>query len=302
MIEKYLNNRFLILYIFPLILGSLITLTFEPFNFTIINFLVLPIFFYLLNYINKKSKTTYRKKPYKKNLFIFGIAFGFGFYLSSISWITNSLTFDDNFKVLIPFALILIPLFLSLFIGLTTFIIGQYLKLDFSSILLFSASLAFSDYLRANVLTGFPWNLWAYSTTSIIEILQIINFIGLYSYNLLVITIFTLPVILFFKINKIKKTVSLIIIFFIILSIYINGNYVINKNKKILEAATEKTYVKIISPNFNLKYGLSIEEIEERFKKLIRYSDPDKEKKHYLFGRKVYLVGIAIVKSYALKI
>ena len=279
MIEKYLNNRFLILYIFPLILGSLITLTFEPFNFTIINFLVLPIFFYLLNYINKKSKTIYRKKPYKKNLFIFGIAFGFGFYLSSISWITNSLTFDDNFRVLIPFALILIPLFLSLFIGLTTFIIGQYLKLDFSSILLFSASLAFSDYLRANVLTGFPWNLWAYSTTSIIEILQIINFIGLYSYNLLVITIFTLPVILFFKINKIKKTVSLIIIFFIILSIYINGNYVINKNKKILEAATEKTYVKIISPNFNLKYGLSIEEIEERFKKLIRYSDPDKEKK-----------------------
>ena len=178
MIEKYLNNRFLILYIFPFILGSLITLTFEPFNFTIINFLVLPIFFYLLNYINKKSKTTYRKKPYKKNLFIFGIAFGFGFYLSSISWITNSLTFDDNFRVLIPFALILIPLFLSLFIGLTTFIIGQYLKLDFSSILLFSASLAFSDYLRANVLTGFPWNLWAYSTTSIIEILQIINFIG----------------------------------------------------------------------------------------------------------------------------
>ena len=279
MIEKYLNNRFLILYIFPLILGSLITLTFEPFNFTIINFLVLPIFFYLLNYINKKSKTTYRKKPYKKNLFIFGIAFGFGFYLSSISWITNSLTFDDNFKVLIPFALILIPLFLSLFIGLTTFIIGQYLKLDFSSILLFSASLAFSDYLRANVLTGFPWNLWAYSTTSIIEILQIINFIGLYSYNLLVITIFTLPVILFFKINKIKKTVSLIIIFFIILSIYINGNYVINKNKKILEVATEKTYVKIISPNFNLEYGLNTKEIEERFKKLIRYSDPDKEKK-----------------------
>jgi apolipoprotein N-acyltransferase len=279
MIKKYLNNRLLILYIFPLILGSLITLTFAPFNFTIINFLVLPIFFYLLNYINKKSKTIYRKKPYKKNLFIFGIAFGFGFYLSSISWITNSLTFDDNFKVLIPFAFILIPLFLSLFMGLTTLIIGQYLKLDFSSILLFSASLAFSDYLRANVLTGFPWNLWAYSTTSIIEILQIINFIGLYSYNLLVITIFTLPAILFFKINKIKKVISLIFIFFIILSLYINGNYVINKNKKILEVATEKTYVKIISPNFNLEYGLNTKEIEERFKKLIRYSDPDKEKK-----------------------
>ena len=279
MIKKYLDNRFLILYIFPLILGSLITFTFSPFSFTIINFIVLPIFFYLLNYINKKSKTTYRKKPYKKNLFIFGIAFGFGFYLSSISWITNSLTFDENFKVLIPFAFIFIPLFLSLFVGLTTLIIGQYLKLNFSSILLFSASLAFSDYLRANVFTGFPWNLWAYSTTSVIEILQIVNFIGLYSYNLLVITIFTLPAILFFNISKTKKIVSLIAIFFIILSLYINGNYEINKNKKILEAAIEKTYIKIISPNFNLEYGLTTEEIEERFKKLIRYSDPDKEKK-----------------------
>ena len=111
MIEKYLNNRFLILYIFPFILGSLITFSFEPFNFTIINFIILPIFFYLLIYINKKSKTVYRKKPYRKNLLMFGLAFGFGFYLSSISWITNSLTFDENFKVLIPFAFILIPFF-----------------------------------------------------------------------------------------------------------------------------------------------------------------------------------------------
>ena len=59
------------------------------------------------------------------------------FYLSGISWITNSLTFDENFKILIPFALILIPLFLSLFIGFTTLIIGPYLKLNFSSLFFF---------------------------------------------------------------------------------------------------------------------------------------------------------------------
>ena len=41
----------------------------------------------------------------------------------------------------------------------------------------------------------------------------------------------------------------------------------------------KKYYVKIISPNFDLKYGLNQKEIEERFKKLIRYSDPDKKKK-----------------------
>ena len=34
----------------------------------------------------------------------------------------NSLTFDDNFKILIPFGIILIPLFLSLFFGTVDFV------------------------------------------------------------------------------------------------------------------------------------------------------------------------------------
>ena len=279
MIEKYLNNRFFTLYIIPFILGSLSVLSFEPFNLTIINFFIFPLFFYLLIYINKKSKFIYRKKPYKKNFFLFGLAFGFGFYLSGLAWITNSLTFDENFKVLIPFALLLIPLFLSLFVGLTTLIVGQYLKLNFFSVLIFSASLAFSDYLRTFLLTGFPWNLWAYSTSSMNEILQIINLIGLHCYNLFVITIFTLPIFIFFKIRKITKIISLFIVSLIILGLHIYGNYEINKNQKVIKNTFEKTHVKVVSPNFNLEYGLSAAEIEERLKKLIKYSDPDKEKK-----------------------
>jgi apolipoprotein N-acyltransferase len=279
MIEKYLNSRLITLYIIPFFFGSLSILSFEPFNLTILNFFIFPSLFYLLIYINKKSRAFYRKKPYKKNLFLFGLFFGFGFYLSGISWITHSLTFDENFKVLIPFAVIIIPLFLSLFLGFTTLFVGSYLNLNFSSLLIFSGSLAFSDYLRSNLLTGFPWNLWAYSTTPANEILQIVNVIGVYTYNLIVITIFTLPIIFFFKTDKIKKISIFISSLLIIFGFYIYGNYEINKNKKLLRGDIKKLYVKIISPNFDLKYGLNLKEIEERFKKLIRYSDPDKEKK-----------------------
>ena len=232
MIEKFLENRFLTLYFIPFIFGALTILSFEPFKLVIINFLIFPSFFYLLVYINKKSRTVYRKKPYKKNLFIFGLSFGFGFYLSGISWITNSLTFDENFKVLIPFAFILIPLFLGLFIGFATLIIGPHLKLNFSSILIFSISLSFSDYLRTYTFTGFPWNLWAYSTNTVNEILQIVNKIGLHSYNLLVITIFTLPIIIFFRISNLRKLFSLLFALSFLLSLYIYGNYEINKNEK----------------------------------------------------------------------
>ena len=41
------------------------------------------------------------------------------FSFFGIYWIAHSLTFDESFKFLIPFSLILIPLFLSLFFSLT---------------------------------------------------------------------------------------------------------------------------------------------------------------------------------------
>ena len=151
MIRKLFDNRYFILFIFPFSIGSLTVLSFQPFNLTIINFLIIPLFFYIIIYISKKSQSVYRKKPHKINLFLFGLSFGFGFYLSGVSWIVNSLTFDDNFKILIPLGLIFIPLFLSLFIAIPILLIGPILKLNFSSLIIFSATLAFSDYLRAKL-------------------------------------------------------------------------------------------------------------------------------------------------------
>ena len=186
MFEKYLDNRLTTLFFLPFMIGSLSVFSFQPFNFTLINFLILPLFFYLIVYIKKKSKGIYRKKPYKKNLFFFGTSFGFGFYLSGIHWIVNSLTFDNQFAILIPIALIAIPLFLSLFFSVAILISGPYLNLNISSIFLFSGFLAFSDFIRAKILTGFPWNLWAYSLSWSQESLQILNLLGFFSFNLII--------------------------------------------------------------------------------------------------------------------
>ena len=279
MLDKYLNNRFLILYFTPLILGSLTVFSFQPFNFTFINFLILPFLFFFVIFIKKKSKSKYRKKPYRKQLFIFGTVFGFGFYLSGLHWITRSLTFDENFRFLIPVGLILIPLFLSLFFSLIILIIGPHLDLNISSILFFSASLSFSDFIRAKILTGFPWNLWAYSFSWATEIIQTLNLIGLYAFNLITITLFTLPAVLFFKINNKKKIFPLAFIASFFFILYIYGNYSINQNNIFLKSQDKKYNIKVISPNFDLKYDLSISEIENRLKKLVKYSEPDINKK-----------------------
>jgi apolipoprotein N-acyltransferase len=279
MVKKYLNNRFFILYFIPFILGSLTVFSFQPFNLTLINFLILPLFFYLIVHIKKKSKSTYRNKPYRKNLFMFGSAFGFGYYLGGIHWITHSLTFDENFKILIPFGLILIPLFLSLFFSIVTLLVGPLLNLNIASIFFLSGSLAFSDYLRAKILTGFPWNLWAYSFSWATEIIQILNNIGLYAFNLMSITIFMTPAILFFNIKLSKKFLLLIILALVLFILYIYGNHSINKNKFFLKSNINKFNIKVVSPNFNLEYELAPKEIENRLKKLIRYSEPNQDLK-----------------------
>ena len=98
MTQKILDNRILVLFILPFVIGSLGVFSFAPYNFTLINFLIIPALFLLLSFVNKRSKSKYRKKPYLRNLFFVGYTFGVGFFLSSTYWISNSLTFDKNKK------------------------------------------------------------------------------------------------------------------------------------------------------------------------------------------------------------
>ena len=133
MLNQILNSRMILVFIIPLFLGLLSVLSFQPFNITLINFLIIPIFFLILSNINKRSKNKYRKKPYLKNLFFVGYFFGIGFFLSGTYWISYSLTFDENLKILIPFSIILIPLSLGLFFGFASLFAGPFIKNNYSS-------------------------------------------------------------------------------------------------------------------------------------------------------------------------
>ncbi len=276
MLNKIQNSRTLLVFIAPLILGLVSVLSFQPFNITLINFLIFPILFLILSDINKRSKNKYRKKPYLKNLFFAGYCFGIGFFLSGTYWISYSLTFDENLKILIPFSIILIPLSLGLFFGLAAIFIGPFIKKDYPSLFLFCFIFSLIDYLRGNILSGFPWNLWSYSWSWLVEIIQVLNPIGLYAFNSISIIFFCSPVILSFN-NKYKYfvfSVFLITLF----SLYIFGSYKINKDQTLLKTTKKNTYVKVISPNFEMRYLNNDQEIKETIEKIIRYSDPDPNK------------------------
>ena len=281
MILNLLNSKFFLIYLFPFVLGTLTVFSFQPYNLNFINFIIIPVLFLLTIYVQKKSKNTYRKKPYLLNLFLIGSLFGIGFFLTGIHWISYSLTFDESFKFLIPVAIIGFPIFLGVFFGVANLIVGPFLQYNFISILLFSSSLAFMDYLRAKILSGFPWNIWAYTWSWKPEMLQSLPHLGFFSFNLLCIIIYCSPLLLI-----IKKKFNFLLFTFVSLIFfgnYIYGSSIIKKNDENLARlkinSDNSVYIKIISPNFDLKYNLSDTELAKNISNLIKYSEPDINKK-----------------------
>jgi len=201
-----LKKKFYFELIFLTILGALTSLSLPPNNFFIINFITFSYFFYFL--YQKKKHNNHKKS------FWYGWFFGLGYFLSSLYWITISLTFDENFKFLIPIALMLIPAFLAIFYGFVTYFFFLInIKKPVSNFFLFAILFGITEFIRGNILTGFPWNLIVYSLTNQIEILQVASIIGTYALNILCISLFTSPVI--FILRQTKKEI-LVFIFLIL--------------------------------------------------------------------------------------
>ena len=263
--KLYIESTFLIF------LGIATSLSLPPLNFWIINFFVFTSFFIFLT-----KKANQHKN--KKFFFFYGWLFGFGYFLSNLYWISISLTFDQNFKFLIPVTIILIPAFLSLFYGLITFffIIIKH-KNYLSSLLIFSLIFGIFEFIRGSILTGFPWNLVVYSLSNQLEILSITSIIGTYGLNLFCISLFTCPALLILKRTKVNLFacifLSTIAIFF-----YIFG---LSYEKKFNSIKKEKYdyKIRIIGSNISLDRFYHNIDTVSIIKDLIKISKPDKNEK-----------------------
>ena len=110
-----MKNKLYIELISLLFLGMLTSLSLPPLNYFFINFFTFSLFFiFLTKKLNQHNN--------KKFFFVYGWLFGFGYFVTNLYWISISLTFDQNFKFLIPFTIILIPSFLGIFYGLVSYL------------------------------------------------------------------------------------------------------------------------------------------------------------------------------------
>ena len=257
--------------VFLVTLGAASSLSLPPYNYLIINFFTFSAFFVFLF---KKSKI----KQSKKYFFFYGWLFGFGYFLSSLYWISISLTFDQNFKFLIPITIILIPSFLAIFYGLATFcFIISKSKNAVSSFFVFSLLLGIFEFIRGSILTGFPWNLIAYSFVNHLEILSITSFIGTYGFNLFCISLFTSPAI--FILRETKKDIGVCVIFLILpFLFYLHGSYYKEKFNS-YDVINYDYKIRAIGSNISLDRFYSNIDPVSVINDLINISEPDKDEK-----------------------
>ena len=261
------------------------TLSLSPFNYFFLNFLTFPsLFIFLIKKTNLHKNFSF--------FFIYGWAFGFGYFLTSLYWISISLTFDQNFKFLIPFTVILIPAFLAVFYGLVTlmFVILNPKKKILSSLFIFSLIFGVMEFIRGSILTGFPWNLIVYSFSSQLELLSIISFIGTYGFNLFCISLFTSPAIFILK-NR-NKDISVCIFFLIsLVLLYLHGNHYKEKFNSMVKK-NNNYKIRVIGSNISLDRFYSNTDTVSVIKELIRISDPNLNEKTIFVWPEAMLPGI----------
>ncbi len=254
-----------------ILLGVFSSLSLPPFNYLIINFITFSSFYIFLirNLLTRKNK---------KIFFLYGWLFGFGYFSSNLYWISLSLTFDDNFKFLIPLAIILVPAFLALFYGFVSYLFIIFKpKKNLSSFFLFSLIFGTIEFLRGSLFTGFPWNLIAYSFSNHIEILNITSIIGTYSFNLFCISLFTSPSIFIFRNDK-KEILVCILFLIITLSFYVFGS---QKLKNFNEIVAEKHdyKIRVISSKISIERFYDDIEPVSVIEDLIKISSPEKSER-----------------------
>jgi apolipoprotein N-acyltransferase len=125
---------------------------------------------------------------------VIGWWFGFGYFLAGLWWLGAAfLVESDEFLWALPFGVLGLPAGLALFHALG-FALARLLWSDSPRrIAAFAASLTAAEWLRAVVLTGFPWNSFGQALAAFPPTAQVAALTGLTGLTLLTLLVFSAP-------------------------------------------------------------------------------------------------------------
>lgn len=156
-------------------LGCLHTLIFAPFNLLPVIFISFSGFLYLVSRAHTRSSAIK-----------VGWCFGFGHFLSSLSWIHNALLVEaEQFAYMIPLVLLLLPAVLAIYFAIIAYACYVVTSNRLNRLLMFASLVAISEMARTYFYLPFPWNLTAHSIAYYDYFLQLSFFIGAFGLSFL---------------------------------------------------------------------------------------------------------------------
>lgn len=161
-----------------LLAGAASALAMPPFGFWPILALTLPMLVWLLD-ASRLVREPGRRRRFLST-FLTGWLFGLGYFIAGLWWIGMAfLVQADVFIWLMPFAVVGLPAYLALFTGLGCSVASWAWGRGAARLLVLAISLTLAEWLRAHLLTGFPWNNFGYALANDLRFAQASSVIGL---------------------------------------------------------------------------------------------------------------------------
>ena len=171
-------------------LGALTALAFAPIHAVPVLFVAFPGLLWLLD------GCTGAKRP-RLSAFALGWCFGLGHFVPGLYWIALSLLTDpERFAWLVPFCVLGVPAGLAVFPAAAILLLHMSGARGAGRVLLFAGLWTLAEWLRGHVLTGFPWNLAAYTWSRWPEMIQLASVIGAYGLSLVTVAVAAAPALL----------------------------------------------------------------------------------------------------------
>jgi len=127
--------------------------------------------------------------------FVRGWAFGFGYFLVSIYWMSFSMLVQaESYAWMMPFAIFGMPAFLALFAGLAGAAVARSPGGAGARLAALAVFWSLAEYARGHVLTGLPWNLVGQSLAGTAAGVQTAAWWGPYGLSLAALVLALAPV------------------------------------------------------------------------------------------------------------
>lgn len=129
----------------------------------------------------------------RRTAFFTGWWFGMGFFVSSLYWIGFApYTLSASLWWVVPVAMILLPMVLSIFHGVATMAACHLAGGHLRRALMLTLVLGVTEWLRGHIFTGLPWNLVGYGWIGSNAMAQAASVFGMYGVTVLALASATL--------------------------------------------------------------------------------------------------------------